>query len=359
MTLVECQSMRDRKALLKFYKSQYVRHPLRRDSLSGLLKDLLFERSVMNASIDIRPLMVKEAGEVVMSCVLARAHRMPECLQIAFFESPRPCPEGFALIYEAAVAAAKAWGAREISASLNIHVNYGLGFLSEGYEKAQSFGMAHNGPHVHDYFEAYGFEAVPMVTFHKDMRVDFDIMSPRLKARLRERYRVRHADFSSLKDEAALYTAINNDAFRAHPFYYPRVEAEDYELFKDFRYLLKPENLLFVEKDGEAVGFMLWYPDFHQIMGERETVGPWTVIKRRLFDHKLKGFKVVEMGVRASEQKRGAILALFDHCFDLTKGRYETFESGWVLSANTDSGNFGYKWSDGVSKGYKAYVKAL
>lgn len=359
MTLVECQSMKDRKALLKFYKGQYVSHPLRRDSMSGLLKAILYERSVMNASIKIKPLMVKEGNEVVMGCVLAKAHRMPECLQIAFFESTKFCPEAFKLIYDAAVAEAEKCGATQLTASLNIHVNYGLGFLADGYEKPQSFGMAHNESHVHEYFQNNDFEVVPMLTFYKDMRADFEIMNQRLKVRLKERYTVRHADFSNLKQESALYTAINNDAFRAHPFYYPRVEAEDYELFKDFKYLLKPENLLFVEKNGEAVGFMLWYPDFHQIMSEHETVNLWTVFKRKICKRKLKGFKVVEMGVRQSEQKRGAILALFDHCFDLTKGVYESFESGWVLSQNTDSGNFGYKWSDGVSKRYMAYVKVL
>ena len=359
MELIIADFKKLKKELLGFYRSQYHDNELRRDSLSGLLEGILFEKSVMCHSVETIPLMVKSEGSVIMCCVLARASRMKEYLQISFFESSRYSTEAFELIYAQALYSAQKWGTQKICASLNIHVNYGLGFLSDSYDRPQSFGMAHNYEFIHRYFREHGFEEIPMVTFFKDMKNEFSLIDESMRKRLAGRYTVRTADLRNIEREALIYTRLNNDAFRDHLFYYMRDEKEDLELFRDLRFLIRNENLLFVQKDGVEVGFMLWYPDFHELMDQRETVGVRTVIKTAMKRNSLRKFKIVEMGVIKEEQKKGAILALFDCCLSLTKGRYDSFESGWVLKENYLSGNFGYKWADGVSKTYSAYVKEL
>jgi hypothetical protein len=359
LELIVPKTKKEKRELLRFYKSQYLNNPLRRDSLSGLLEGVLFETSVMNQSMQTLPLMIKKDKTIVMMCVIAKAWRLPTYLQISFFESKDEHMDAFKMLFDKAMEISRLWGTEKICASLNIHVNYGLGFLADAYHRPQSFGMAHNDPYIHGYFEAFGFQAIPMVTFYKDMKKEFQIIGERLRERLNKRYTVRHADFKNIKKEAKIYTEINNDAFSNHPFYYKRVEAEDLELFKNFKWLLKPENLLFVEKAGQPVGFMLWYPDFHQIMKPKESIGLRTVIRAALWKEKLTRFKIVEMGIIQEEQKKGAILALFDHCFRITKDKYAFFESGWVLKENTMSGSLGYKWSDGIDKNYIAYVKEL
>ena len=131
------------------------------------------------------------------------------------------------------------------------------------------------------------------------------------------------------------------------------------ELFKDLKFLLKEENLLFVERDGVAVGFMLWYPDFYEIMKPGTSVGLTSVIKNKLFSKRIKTFKIVEIGIIPSERDKGAILSLFEKCFQITKGRFENFESSWVLEDNNKSKAFGIKWADAESKRYKAYIKEV
>lgn len=359
MEIYVARTRKEKKALLEFYKSQYKDHPLRRDSLSGLLKGVLLGTSIINESITSLPLFVKVDGKIIMSAVLAKANRMPDYLQISFFESLSYNQEAFSMINEKVEEMAYEWGCKKICSSLNIHVNYGLGFLNGNYDKDQTFGTAHNDEHIHTYFQEHNFKSILMVTFYKDMEQDFFLFNDKLKDRVTNRYRVRSADFKNMKEEAKIYTEINNDAFKDHPFYYKRVEEEDLELFNDFKLLLKPENLLFVEKDNVPVGFMLWYPDYHQVMDNRDSIGLSTLIKSKIFSKRMTRFKIVEMGVIKSEQKKGAILALFQHCFKLTKGKYKSFESGWVLEENFESGNFGLKWADGISKRFVAYEKEL
>ena len=348
---------KNKKQFIDFYEDKYLNNPLKRNSMSALLKDLLNGKSEVCKMVDLEPVMVVESGKIIMISVLAYAHRLPEFLQIGFFEASKLDMDAFKLILKRANALAKEKGASKISGSLNIHVNYGLGFLDSDYDKKQSFGMPHNPEYYHDFFNYNNFVPIPMVSYKKDMNTIERLFSDSLIKKIENRYTVRGVNFKNLKKEAQIYTEINNKAFKEHLFYYERKTEEDLELFKDFQFLLKSENLLFVEKDGKPVGFMLWYPDFHQLMNSNETVGLKTVIKNKIHPNRIKTFKIVEMGVIPEEQNKGAILALFNHCFKLTKDKYESFQSGWVLEENFKSKNFGIKWSDGADKYYKAYIK--
>ena len=345
------------KDFLKFYKDQYINSHLKRDTMSDLLKNLLNGKSILCKSVYTEPVMVVENNEITMISVLAHAQRMPEYMQICFFESDKFNMDAFNLILDRAVKVAKEKGADKLTGSLNIHVNYGLGFLASDYDKKQSFGSAHNPEFYNDYFEKSGFETIHMVSYKKHMVNSPQLINNEIRERLKQVYKVRKADFKNFKREIEIYTKINNEAFGNHLFYYQRKMEEDYELFKDLKYLMKEENLLFVEKSGTPVGFMLWYPDFNLIINKGETVGLKTVIKNKLFSHKIKTFKIVEMGVIPGERNRGAILALFDYCFKCIKGKYDTMESSWILKDNLKSKSFGMKWADEESKHYKAYVK--
>ena len=347
------------KDFLNFYKNQYLNNDLKRDTLSGMLKSLLYGKSEICKSVDIRPLMIVHKDEITMISVLAHAQRMPEYVQICFFESDKFNMDAFNLILDKATKMAKEKKAGKLTGSLNIHVNYGLGFLSSDYDKNQSFGSAHNPKFYNDYFEKSGFETIEMVSFKKNMVNSPELINNNIREKLNQIYTVREVDFKKFSQEIELYTKINNEAFVDHLFYYPRKTEEDYELFKDLKYLIKRENLLFVEKAGVPVGFMLWYPDFNELIKKNETVGVRTVIKNKFYHNKIQNFKIVEMGVIPSERNRGAILALFDYCFKCTNGRYNSMETSWILSQNIKSKSFGIKWADEESKHYKAYVKEI
>lgn len=86
-------------------------------------------------------------------------------------------------------------------------------------------------------------------------------------------------------------------------------------------------------------------------------MGIKTVIKNKFMARRIKTVKIVEMGVLDKERKNGAVLALLNGVFELAKGKYSQFESGWVLQSNTPSKMLGIKLADSVYKTYKAYIK--
>ena len=345
------------KAFINFYEKRYLIDPLKRNSMSGLLKNLLNGKSVMCRSAYFEPVMVEDKSRILMIALLTHVDRMPDFLQIAFFEADYKDSRAFKLILDRAYELAKERGASKITGSLNVHVNYGLGFLASDYNKPQGFGTTHNPQFYHELFSENGFAAIDLLSFKKDLNEFEELFNPRLRERVNRRYTIRSLDNKNLESDAQIYTSINNEAFKHHPFYYPRKAAEDLELFKDFKPLLRPENLLFAYKGNEPVGFMLWYPDFHEIMKPGESIGIRTVIRNKFMARRIRTVKIVEMGVLPKEMKNGAVLALLNKVFELAKGKYSLFESGWVLQSNTDSKMLGIKLADSIYKRYKAYIK--
>lgn len=342
---------------IDFYESMYLNHPLRRNSMSSIVKGLLKGNLSICKSTDIEPLMVKKDKEVIMICILAYAHRMPDYMQISFFEAKGNNDRAFKMILDRANILAVEKGAQKISGSLNIHVNYGLGFLASNYDKWQSFGTPYNEDFYNGLFEDNGFKPIDMVSLYKDIRNMEELFPRKLQTKLEERYRIRHANLGQLAKEVEIYTKINNEAFHNHLFYYEREKEEDLELFKDLGYFLKSENLLFVEREGVPIGFMLWYPDFHELMNPNESIGLKTVIKNKLFSNRIRTLRIVEIGIVPSEQNKGAILALFNYLYKCAKDRFDNFESGWIIKDNEKSLNLSLRWSDGIFKHYKAYTK--
>ncbi len=345
------------KAFINFYEKRYLTDPLKRNSMSGLLKNLVNGKSEMCRSAYLEPVMVEDEGKILMIALLTHVDRIPDFLQIAFFEADYKEDRAFKLILDRAYALAKERGASKITGSLNVHVNYGLGFLASDFDKPQGFGTMHNPEFYNELFSENGFEAIELLSFKKDLGELEEVFKPRMMERLNRRYSIRSLDYKHLERDAHLYTSINNEAFQNHAFYYPRKAAEDLELFQDFKPLLRAENLLFAYKGKEAVGFMLWYPDFHELMKPGETIGIKTVIRNKLLARRVRTVKIVEMGVLPQEMKNGAVLALINKVFELTKGKYSQFESGWVLQSNTDSKMLGVKLADSSFKKYKAYTK--
>ncbi len=353
----------DAQEYIDFSKLVYKDNAHCRDASSMTLKQILSGRAKICESAMIKPVMVKEEinGKEypVAACIFCIVDRMDDVLQITFFEALEHKQEAVDMMLEYAKDYAHIHNMREIIIGLNIHVNYGLGLLSSHFDVNQSLGSSYNPPYYIDYFTKNDIEQINLVSYLRDM-TDFEFpIAERLSNRMTKGFTVREADFKNLEKEAEIYTYINNEAFKDHKFYYRRRVGEDLELFREYKLLLKPENLLFLECENKPVGFMLWYPDFNQLVHSGHSIGVSTVLKSHLHLGHIDKFKISEIGILPEYQKTGGIFALFQRCYNLTKGKYKYCESGWILEENRLSWSLGEKWRGEKYKNYKAFVIKL
>jgi hypothetical protein len=340
---------------IKFSKSIYKGNPHYRDTMSRTAINILKGKAQICKGNFIEGVMVQDEGRVVAACVFSVIDRMNDVMQMAYLETENNDEAIDTLIAYGKTLAGKQ-RITKLLAGLNIHVNYGLGFLASHFDTDQSLGSAYNPAYYIELLRARSTEEITLISYLTSMdKFEFHL-EERLIDRILKEYTVRKADFGNLEKEAKIYTDINNRAFKSHRFYYERKAEEDLELFREFKLLLKAENLLFLEHDNEPIGFMLWYPDFNQLLSEGESIGLKTLIKSKIFPNLINKFKIVEIGVIPEYQKTGAVFSLFNACNLLTRGKYDFCETGWVLEDNLSSTGLGVRWAQGEYKQYKVFM---
>lgn len=358
MNIVECNSS-NYKLYLKFVRSIYKKNTIFKDTTSSLLKSVILKRGEFSKASFIHPIIIFNNNEIVAACVYIHADNYQETLQISYFEALPNNEKAIELMIDFGKELCKNRNIHKITIGLNGHVNYGLGFLADHYDAPLSFGNNYNPAYYIDYFDSYKANEVILVSYCGEMD-EFNLdKEQKIINRTCCDFTFRNINFNDFRNEMKIYTDLNNECFEDHPFYFKRNYKEDYELFKDLKLFMREENLVFALKNGQPIGFMLWYPDFNELIPSGKSIGICTFIKNKIFKDKINKFKIVEIGVIPKFHNTGVILGLFNECYNSTKGKYDFYESSWILDSNFKSKNFGVKWASSEYKHYKVYEIAL
>lgn len=331
-----------------------------RDSLTDIYQIVTSPKGAFASRCNKSALTVtSENGDVLAFCLLLHAKHLSDTLQMSFFEAQPHCAIAVKKLVDAAEQIAIERGANKIIAGMNGHVNYGLGFLTDPLDTIPCFGSAYNPPYYAPYFLLAGFKKEKLISYQYNIDAISMAREEPLLHRLEKRFTFRKADFSNLKEEIALYTKLNNLCFEDHPLYFPRQTDEDYELFYPFRWFLNEDNLLIAEHNGRPIAFILWYPDFNELIGPGQRLGIKALLRYRLFKRQMTRLKIAEIGVIPEFQGSGVLLGLFHHCFRLAKGKFSICESGWIFDSNEKSKKICQRWHPSPSKNYAVFSKDL
>jgi len=358
MELLFC-SEDDCREYMIFVKSIYKSFPNYKDYSSPVLKMFLYKEGAFCRNSEIIPVMVKEKGYVIAAYIYIISKNYPDVLQVAFFEALEGCQGAVDLIMEKARQMCIKRGLNKITVGLNGHVNYGIGFLCDRFDECLSFGSSFTPPYYAEYFLKYNPKQYKMVSFCGDMDMLNFENENKILERVNKKFNYREADFKNFRSEMKIYTDLNNVCFKEHPFYFKRTYQEDYELFYDLKHFIRGENIIFAECGEIPIGYMLWYPDFNELIGSGKTIGAGTFIKNKLFAKNIKKFKIVEIAILPEYQQSGAILGLFSECYKKTINRYKSYETSWIFEDNFKSRNFGVKWAENEYKHYVAFEISL
>ncbi len=344
----------DHNNILRLRKEIYAGNPNYRDNQTRTVRALLKNKMAIQKSSEIFPVVVEKNHKIVGTAFLAVIDRMNDLFQIAFLEMEED-PQIFDALLSFAKEEAKKRGLKKILVGLNLNVLYGLGLLASDYDKTLRIGGAYNPPYYIDFIEPHATRVKALTSYCTSIdRIQMNSLPPRLLKRLSS-FEIRPMNFNNIAESVEAYTEITNRAFEHHDYCYEARQDENLELFLDFKPFLKPENLLFAYKDGKPVAFVLWYPDFNELLGAGEELGLSSLIRYKLFRKKIDTIKLTEIGVVPEYQKKGAIYALFKYLFELNKNRYKYLESGWIMKSNQDSMRVTEKFTEHESKQYKVF----
>ncbi|MBN2011345.1 GNAT family N-acetyltransferase [candidate division KSB1 bacterium] len=338
----------------RLMKAVYHNDPNFKDTTTALVTMIMHPKSRFGASAEIIPIIITDERRRPIACaIFIIANKLSDTLQIAFFEALPDQPAAVTLLMNYAKEIAQFRQLIRIVIGLNGHVNNGLGFLAGPFNSPACFGSAYNPSYYIDYLAPLATTQHTLVSYIGDFQTSSMDPDRKLIERATRQFRLRTGNFKNLRSEIAIYTNLNNRCFQSHPLYSERSVDDDYELFKSFGPFLKEENFLIAEYDGQPIGFLLWYPDFHELIRAGKSIGVRTLMKYRIFKRPISRFKITEIGVLQEFQGTGVIAGLILLCCDIAKKHHLTCETGWIFDTNKKSRSIATRW---ISKPYKTYT---
>ncbi len=337
--------------------------PLRRDELRRF--DPAHNAFLAHATITLW--LAERYGQVVgrVAAIDDRLHNErhgERTTWFGFFEAADA--EAAGALLEQVETFARQQGSACLRGPANPSLNESAGLLIDGFDADPYVLMPHNPPSYAAYVEGAGYAKA------KDLYAwDIDLTSPvpdRI-ARLAERVRKRHAlsvrvaDLRNFEREVDLLGDIYRSAWDGNWGFVPPTDEEMRQLAMEFRPVVDPALVLFVEMDGRPVACAVTLPDLNQVLKRmRGRLLPWGLVhflrRRRIVTRT----RMLLLGVVADAQRLGLYPLLIAESYRRAAARgYVRGEVGWTLEDN-DVVNAGIEAVGGRRyKTYRLYEKSI
>lgn len=360
MKLVTVGHKKDKKEFLKFRKNLYQSNKAYIDNSYFMIREVFRKKTCFIDGKEIYPLNVIDAGRIVSQGIVVFARELPDYIQLCFFESLPNQTEAVKMLVDRAIEIGKKKGCKKIVVGLNGHVNYGLGLLCSHYDTVNSFSAAANPDYYHEYMKDMDFSEIRMnnyVIHIIDNRLE---KFRRLIEKLDKTYTFRNFNKKRFREDAKIYTDLNNKTFHNHRYYYRRTYREDVEMLKELFLFMTEDCLIFAFRGEKPVGFIMWYPNFNELGKKGDIFGAKHFIKNILWGSRIKTAMIMEYGILEENRRSGLAVGLINQVFKNLKRYHITrAETSWILEENKDSGSFCQAICDSVYKGYVTYEKDI
>jgi hypothetical protein len=349
--IISCD-YRDLASYASFCRDIYRDNPFFRDSgLTGVLRMISSGREPFFRHAEITPVMVGSNGEILAVCLLIANREQPDMLQLSYFEAREGCQSAVDLLMTAAATLCKKKGLPRIVIGLdNV-----LGMLADNFDCVPCYGTRYNPAYYPDYFDKYGAREHILASYLIDPNRCITAREQKILNRIGKKFTCRVANWRHLGRETAIYTYLKNRCFAGHSFFAPGSVEINYRMFSSYQSLISGQNLLILERDGLPAGYLLWFPDYNQLLAPGDVMDQDTCRRYRMRGRKIDKFTVAEIVVLPEYQGSGAILVLLDQCLQLTKASYDRCETGWIFDDNIKSKGFGIRWADSEYRHYKIF----
>ncbi len=338
---------------INFYKlgnDVYNGNSYYRSSEDDITRLIIEGPTQFHSHAKVFPIIVLYNDEPICRFAFIIDKHLSEYVQVAFFEAK----QGYSTLVETIITEARKrfTNQSKICFGLNGHLNYGAGILLNNFHKTPAFGLSYSMEYYKEYFSK--LEARKMVSFRFPVEVpkSYNKLSQRIKAN--DSITIKKLDKSRLEEYSKVYTELNNTCFTEHPYWAKRNNKEDLELFDSLKYLLKDEHLIFAEYDGKPIGFLLWFPDFNQLLKTNRELKANTKISIDLIRSKylktIDTFRFTEIAVHPNFRKKGVEMALINQMIeDIVSEGYKYGIGGFIFEENSESINMATKYIERIT----------
>ena len=233
--------------------------------------------------------------------------------------------------------------------------------LIEGFDSPAVLSMPYNPKYYIELLENYGMRKA------KDLYaylIQNEVLLQQEKlvrgaelVRKRSGVTIRPLNMKKFAEELKLVKYVYNKAWEANWGFVPLTDAEMDDLAANFKPLVNPEVVLFMEKDGETIGFALCVPDYNQIFKNMNgKLLPFGFLKLFTQKKKINLLRIIILGIVPEYQKRGLdSLFYYEIVNRAAKIGVKLGEASWILEDNEMMNKGAAMMGGEIYKKYRVY----
>lgn len=257
-------------------------------------------------------------------------------------------------------------GVTSILGPVNPSINYEMGVLTDGFDTPPFLMLAHNHRYYDDLIKASGFEKAK--DFYSYYANKNEVVLSKKIERVKEKtlsklnVKIHNPDMARFLEEVYKIEEVYNNAMSTHWGFVPMSHQEFQHMANDLKQLIDPKMVFIAEIAKEPVGFIMCLPNFNEIFKRVKNgkLFPTGLFKLLYYKNKVKGLRVITLGVKKSFQPFGLGSILYYHAIqNFLKSNYENVEFSWVMEDNNPVNKISALTGAKRYKTYRLYRKDL
>ncbi|MSR05651.1 MAG: N-acetyltransferase [Gemmatimonadetes bacterium] len=255
------------------------------------------------------------------------------------------------VVANALFAAAAAWLTQRnltvMRGPTSFSTNDECGLLVDGFDTPPTLLNPHNPAYYVPLVERAGFlKAKDMYQYciavtDQDTAVPERLLRGAQIVAERNNLTARKLDMKHFKEEVNRIKQIYNSAWDKNWGFVPLTEAEIDHLAKQLKPIVVPDGVVFIEKEGQLVGFAAALPDFNVALKKNPSGKLFPGILKVLWHgRRIKRGRILLLGLLPEYRKTGAEVLLYKWLWEKGyKLGFRWAEAGWILEDNTPMNN--------------------
>lgn len=256
-------------------------------------------------------------------------------------------------------------GFTEMRGPANPSSNDEYALLIEGFDSPAVISMPYNPKYYITLLENYGMKKAKdlfayIIKNEVILKQDKLVRGSEIVQK-RSGVNIRPLNLKKFADELKLVKYVYNKAWEANWGFVPLTDEEMDDLAASFKPLVNPEVVLFMEKDGDTVGFALCVPDYNQVFKKMNgKLFPFGFLKLLTGKKKINTLRIIILGIVPEFQKKGLDSLFY---YEIAK-RAEKLgilrgEASWILEDNEMMNKGAAMMGGELYKKYRVYEISL
>lgn len=246
---------------------------------------------------------------------------------------------------------------------MNLSTNEECGFLIEGFQYPPMLLTPYNPPYYNELMESCGLrKSKDLFAYIADIPGELDEKVNRIAQIADNRgIKVRKVDMDRLEDDLLMFKLIYNEAWRDNWGFIPFEDDEIRFMAHQLKSIIIPELMLIAHYKDEPVGFLGLIPDYNVVLRVMKgKLNPLSLWKAIFAMRKVKGLRLLLLGIRPGFRQRGVDALLFREGFKEVKKRgFKKVEFSWILEDNIQVQRLVEMAGGALYKKFRIYEKGL